>query len=113
MERDSGGRSPTALSIPSFFEPRQLKIFQKKAKKKEPQLVLFFKWSGRRGSNSRHPPWQGGILPLNYPRNSCFVFLLYMGKKKLQADNRKIFKICYNYFNFLHYEQIENERKTN
>ena len=25
-------------------------------------------WSGRRGSNSRHPPWQGGILPLNYPR---------------------------------------------
>ena len=25
--------------------------------------------SGRRGSNSRHPPWQGGILPLNYPRN--------------------------------------------
>ena len=28
--------------------------------------------SGRRGSNSRHPPWQGGILPLNYPR-LCFV----------------------------------------
>ena len=38
-----------------------------------------FKWSGRRGSNSRHPPWQGGILPLNYPRNSylydtCSIF---------------------------------------
>ena len=26
------------------------------------------KWSGRRDSNSRHPPWQGGILPLNYFR---------------------------------------------
>ncbi len=25
-------------------------------------------WSGRRGSNSRPPPWQGGILPLNYFR---------------------------------------------
>src|SRR5215467_9569153 len=27
------------------------------------------KWSGRRDSNSRHPPWQGGILPLNYSRS--------------------------------------------
>ena len=26
------------------------------------------KWSGRRGSNSRPPPWQGGVLPLNYFR---------------------------------------------
>ena len=26
-------------------------------------------WSGRRGSNSRPPPWQGGVLPLNYFRN--------------------------------------------
>ena len=26
------------------------------------------KWSGRRDSNSRHPPWQGGVLPLNYFR---------------------------------------------
>ena len=25
-------------------------------------------WSGRRDSNSRLPPWQGGILPLNYFR---------------------------------------------
>ncbi len=28
------------------------------------------KWSGRRGSNSRPPPWQGGVLPLNYFRNN-------------------------------------------
>jgi hypothetical protein len=26
-------------------------------------------WSGRRGSNSRHPPWQGGALPLSYARS--------------------------------------------
>ena len=30
-------------------------------------------WSGRRGSNSRHPPWQGGILPLNYPRGYIHI----------------------------------------
>src|SRR5688572_24875435 len=27
-----------------------------------------FSWSGRRGSNSRPPPWQGGALPLSYFR---------------------------------------------
>ena len=26
-------------------------------------------WSGRRDSNSRLPPWQGGVLPLNYFRS--------------------------------------------
>ena len=26
-------------------------------------------WSGRRDSNPRPPPWQGGVLPLNYFRN--------------------------------------------
>lgn len=31
------------------------------------------------------------------PPQYCVVFLLYMSKKKLQADNQKIFKICYNY----------------
>ena len=25
-------------------------------------------WSGRRDSNSRPPPWQGGALPLSYSR---------------------------------------------
>jgi hypothetical protein len=25
-------------------------------------------WSGKRGSNPRHPPWQGGALPLSYSR---------------------------------------------
>ncbi len=27
------------------------------------------KWSGRRDSNPRPPPWQGGVLPLNYSRS--------------------------------------------
>ncbi len=32
-------------------------------------------WSGRRGSNSRPPPWQGGVLPLNYFRNKWLGYL--------------------------------------
>ena len=28
-------------------------------------------WSGRRDSNPRHPPWQGGTLPLSYARKSA------------------------------------------
>ena len=39
--------------------------------------------SGRRGSNSRHPPWQGGILPLNYPR---LYIPYYMLKFLCQAN---------------------------
>ncbi len=27
--------------------------------------------SERRDSNPRPPPWQGGVLPLNYVRNCC------------------------------------------
>ena len=30
-------------------------------------------WSGRRGSNPRPPPWQGGVLPLNYFRKMAGV----------------------------------------
>ena len=32
---------------------------------------LWRHWSGRRDSNSRHPPWQGGTLPLSYYRKWC------------------------------------------
>ena len=28
-------------------------------------------WSGRRGSNPRHPAWEAGVLPLNYSRPAC------------------------------------------
>jgi hypothetical protein len=27
-------------------------------------------WSGRPGSNRRHPAWEAGVLPLNYSRSS-------------------------------------------
>ena len=30
-------------------------------------------WSGRRGSNPRPPPWQGGVLPLNYFRKASWA----------------------------------------
>ncbi len=30
-------------------------------------------WSGRRGSNSRPPPWEGGALPLSYSRTPLMV----------------------------------------
>ena len=39
----------------------------------DPRLATWLRrliWSGRRDSNSRPPPWQGGILPLNYFRIS-------------------------------------------
>jgi hypothetical protein len=29
------------------------------------------RWSGRRGSNPRHPAWEAGVLPLNYSRSGC------------------------------------------
>src|SRR5579863_2850490 len=27
------------------------------------------RWSGRPGSNRRHPAWEAGVLPLNYSRS--------------------------------------------
>ena len=36
-----------------------------------PALKKF--WSGRRGSNSRPPPWQGDVLPLNYFRSYVVI----------------------------------------
>ena len=32
-------------------------------------LFLAKKWSGKRGSNPRHLPWQGSALPLSYSRS--------------------------------------------
>jgi hypothetical protein len=31
-------------------------------------LIIQKKWSARQGLNLRHPPWQGGTLPLSYAR---------------------------------------------
>ena len=33
-------------------------------------------WSGKRGSNSRPPPWQGGALPLSYFRTFINSFVV-------------------------------------
>src|SRR3954468_19433915 len=30
-----------------------------------------WEWSGRPGSNRRHPAWEAGVLPLNYSRSFC------------------------------------------
>jgi hypothetical protein len=41
------------------------------AKEKSPRGWAFQDiWSGRRGSNPRHRPWQGRALPLSYSRSS-------------------------------------------
>src|SRR5579872_7289355 len=34
----------------------------------ETKACFFEKWSGRPGSNRRHPAWEAGVLPLNYSR---------------------------------------------
>ena len=34
-------------------------------------LCRLKRWSGKRDSNSRPPPWQGGALPLSYFRVVC------------------------------------------
>ena len=41
------------------------------------------KMSGRRGSNSRPPPWQGGVLPLNYSR---LIYKKYTDKIFIMQD---------------------------
>ena len=54
------GRTDMRVAPQWFLRPSRLPI---------PPLRLENKWSGRRDSNSRPPPWQGGILPLNYFRS--------------------------------------------
>ena len=54
-------RTDTKVTLQQFLRLPRLPI---------PPLRRVF-WSGRRDSNSRPPPWQGGILPLNYFR-PCF-----------------------------------------
>ena len=34
-------------------------------------MSVYVIWSGKRGSNPRHPPWQGGALPLSYSRRKA------------------------------------------
>jgi hypothetical protein len=37
--------------------------------KREKESAMQNEWSGRRGSNPRHPAWEAGVLPLNYSRS--------------------------------------------
>lgn len=37
-------------------------------------------WSGKRVSNSRPPPWQGGALPLSYSR----INLTVVGERRVE-----------------------------
>lgn len=36
--------------------------------------MLHLKWSGRRDSNSRHPPWKGGALPTELSPHEKEIF---------------------------------------
>ena len=56
------GRTVTRVASQQFLRLSRLPI-------PPPRLWIIFVWSGRRDSNSRPPPWQGGILPLNYFRS--------------------------------------------
>ena len=47
------------------FEP-VVKVLQTSALPLGYAAIIY--WSGRRDSNPRPPPWQGGVLPLNYFR---------------------------------------------
>ncbi len=53
------------LASCSRFRPFLFGVRAEKAQKKRPAVKpdALLKWSGRRDSNSRRPPWQGGALP--------------------------------------------------
>ena len=65
-------------------------------KKRRSRVVrLFFAWSGRRGSNSLPPPWQGGALPDELlPRLLYFSDFYIICNRSLfvKANSRKIFR---------------------
>ncbi len=44
------------------------------------------RWSGKRGSNSRPPPWQGGALPLSY-----FRILTVLSINGYYSNKRQVF----------------------
>ena len=53
-----------------------------------------FLWSGRRGSNSRHLPWQGSILPLNYSRIFSSPYYNTISKKIIKQKFLKPISEC-------------------
>ena len=65
------GRTDTRVASQQFLRLSRLPI---------PPLRL--NWSGRRGSNSRPPPWQGGVLPLNYFRPLYYFTVFYWCRRR-------------------------------
>ena len=65
------GRTDTRVASQQFLRLSRLPI---------PPLRL--NWSGRRGSNSRPPPWQGGVLPLNYFRPLYYSTVFYWCRRR-------------------------------
>src|SRR5450432_819297 len=55
-ERNCAGRLFKSLCVVEFLSGPKLKILEE--------------WSGRPGSNRRHPAWEAGVLPLNYSRST-------------------------------------------
>ena len=54
-------------------------------------MDVLFVWSGRRGSNSLPPPWQGGALPDELrPRNSIYYKTQSAVCQHLISENKKI-----------------------
>ena len=68
-------------------------------KKRRSRVVrLFFAWSGRRGSNSLPPPWQGGALPDELlPHRPLFQRLLYyMQREGICQVKNEIFLLVFS-----------------
>ena len=77
--RTHTGREPQRCLRPSRLPVPPLRPgSQHRATRRGPQagatrvLGGWVGWSGRRGSNPRPPPWQGGALPLSYFRRTAF-----------------------------------------
>src|ERR1700729_1486999 len=43
-------------------------------------------WSGRPGSNRRHPAWEAGVLPLNYSRPAQLEYHLGIARTTATAQ---------------------------
>lgn len=78
-----------------FFEHIVLlSTWRAKITKKPNVFNWAYKWCERRGSNSQHPPWQGGTLPIELRS----LKLSKTKKKKLYVNlNLKITKNIFNY----------------
>src|SRR5947209_897988 len=66
---DGAGDRPFTLEATVGIEPT-IGVLQTPALTTWPRRQK--KWSGRRDSNSRPPPWQGGALPLSHFRSRPF-----------------------------------------